>query len=202
MCIRTRNPSFRALVVAILTLSPGLPGVQAGSVLLGSINFNGGAGVSPAEGGPVEIVLRHESVLDGFLRNELGRGTLWDSDTHGVFDFSVLNAPRFEAVSNGLTNGVDDYISVLVEWPGVGGGGFLHSESQLLSGSPDLTGTRLDFVRLVVDELAIEPWLEGFFANTDVTFEFWGTVVPEPSTLTLLGLSCLSSMYRRRGRFH
>lgn len=193
--MRANSISF-TLVTAMLLV--GAHTSTAGPVLLASFPDSGSVAASPNPGGAVEIVLRHQSVLDGFRVHELGRGVLWNDGAAGTLDFALASAPDFAAFVDGFTNAVDDYVTVLIEWPDVGGGGSIDPESDLGLGSPDLYGNELEFVRLVVHDLRITPWLDGFAADVDLTYEFYGTPIPEPAALMLLALGSLAVLRRRR----
>lgn len=54
----------------------------------------------------------------------------------------------------------------------------------------DLTGNEIEFIRLNVDEISIVPFVHPQFGpriqiNASVSYEFWGTPVPEPAAILL-----------------
>ena len=59
-------------------------------------------------------------------------------------------------------------------------------------------GYELDFVRLIVRSVHFEPWLsDGVTVNYGLTYEFYGSVVPEPETLGLLCAGLSLGLIRR-----
>jgi hypothetical protein len=102
-------------------------------------------------------------------------------------------------MATGLTNGEDDFITLLLEWPGVGGGGITRTEAEFGFGEPDLAAFEVTSIRLVVEDLNIVPWENGYMAQATWSYEFYGTIIPEPATVVLFGL-CASVLLRRRSR--
>ena len=101
--------------------------------------------------------------------------TLVDGDT-GVFDFTSASNDNFDTFVGCLTNGVDDILYVLIDWPGHGGGGNGSNESDRGLGSPDLHGHEVTTIRLEVHDVIIEPASnEGHDGWVIGKWEFWGT---------------------------
>ncbi|NOS99244.1 MAG: PEP-CTERM sorting domain-containing protein [Phycisphaerales bacterium] len=66
-------------------------------------------------------------------------------------------------------------------------------------------GSQIDFIRLIVHDVAIEPYtspdgshLEGIRWNVESTYEIWGRPIPEPGSLPLVVLGCASYSLRRK----
>ncbi len=173
----------------------------AGPVLF-TIDKTEGTGVSPLSPiAPVEILLEHDPGVVPLELTQIGLGILWDDGDSGTVDFTSETDPNFDTFVAGLTNGVDDFISVLVEWPDQGGGGGGATESSWGFGSPDLFGYEIDLILLTVHDVQIDPWMQdGFYAEVDLTYEFYGSLIPEPTTLTLLAVGVVGIL-RRRSRF-
>jgi hypothetical protein len=158
------------------------------SPLLFALDRQESGGHSPVSEPPIEIWLQHDPGVLPFQQREIGRGILWDDGDFGTVDFRSSTDPGFDALVAGLTNGVDDYLFVLTPWPGYGGGGGGGRESEFGFGSPDFVGYEIDRIRLIVHDVQIEPWEDGYSADVDVTYEFYGSPIPEPATAILLGL--------------
>jgi|CXWL01.1.fsa_nt_gi hypothetical protein len=122
---------------------------------------------------------------------DLGTGYYWSDGDTGTIDLTPSTDPGFPLFAELITNGVDDRLGDGIIWTHQGyGGGVLYDalESDILGLTPDLTGSRLDFVRLIVRSVEFEPEIMpddriGYRVNYDLTFQFYGVAVPEPSTL-------------------
>jgi len=95
------------------------------------------------------------------------------------------------------TNGVNDQYFIHVTWPNGTGGAGGGAESRLfnhhpyIGEPPDLVGYELELVRLTVHAVHFEPWPEGgdgdgYLVQANLTYECFGSPVPEPPTLLLL----------------
>ncbi|MDR4509914.1 MAG: T9SS type A sorting domain-containing protein [Candidatus Brocadiaceae bacterium] len=184
---------FKLLLIFVLLLSMAGP-VRGQSVLLAK--FKGGNGGSTTgssylnvasvsfelgfEGGVSETVcalprvgcevIPLEQILPG-----------------AFFDFDVSNTMFFTDVVALLTDGTDELLwSVIrlfnsndVLLFGVGGGGF---ESFRLSGSPDLTGAQIDFIRVKVNDFTLSERSccggGGLEYNADIDWEIYGSGRP------------------------
>jgi len=110
----------------------------------------------------------------------VGVGVVWQNGQTGAAEFTSLTDSYFDSFAQHATDGVDDWIGIYTPW-----GGFLQRESEVFGHTPDLGGFELDSVRLIVHDLSFEPLpkLDGSEIFWDVTYEFYGTPVPEPTAL-------------------
>ena len=134
----------------------------------------------------------------------VGREAYWQDGASGSYDFSVDSSGEAAALASLVTNGYDDEIGLLTYNEFYGSQGSAALESQWGFGNPDLAGNQIDFIRLVVHDLTIQPYDdgppfgEGLEWNGHITWEFWGTPVPEPASAMLLFLT--ATLLLRRGR--
>ncbi len=184
-------------VLFALTLTTS---ASAGPVLLASLdNRVQGGGSAPADR-IVEFVL---SLDNPEMIAELGRGVFWEDGDAGSVEFSAETDPAFSQFAALATNGSDDFLWDGVLWPSRFSGVLYPSiESEVFHGAPDLIGYELDFVLLTVRSVHFEPWVpDGFEGNTvhyDLTYEFYGHVIPEPATAVLV-LAALPAIIKRAG---
>jgi hypothetical protein len=192
----------RAWIIAVICalLISSAPLADA-SVLLTSFDFHNGGGTSPCELAPVEFFL----AIDGpppLYYAPIGQGqAAWNDVESGWFDITPSNEPLFGDLVSILTNGVDDNLMLMSHMIGSNGeGGTGHCESFFFDSGHDLAGNQLDFVRLDVSNVhiwTIDPAVQWQGWTADVTYEFWGTPLPEPATtLPIL----LAALLWRRGR--
>jgi len=159
--------------------------------------------VSYADGTYLQVVEDRLAQLVG------GSLMLGEGDT-GVFDFTT-DTPAISVIAAKLTDGVDDpgfwigSFGFNADRIVAGGGGFGGSESgQLgLEAGQDLAGNVIDFFRLTVDEVSwgpAPPPNELFWTTTiRGSWQVYGSPIPEPSTVLLVGLGLLALARRRRG---
>jgi hypothetical protein len=166
-------------------------------------NANGGASPMIAPQG-IQFVIDFQSpVVPGHFE-KFGRQAYWQDGAFGSYDFTSSNSPEFSDLVQILTNGIDNEISVLTYNDFYGGSGFIGNESAWGFGNPDLAGNQIDFIRLVVHDLTIQPYNPGppfgggLQWNGHITWEFWGTPLPEPASAFLL--LCGSALFRRTPR--
>jgi len=176
----------------------------AAPILLGSLTGSASGASAPETELRVAIVLQHDVVVAPF-QLRLGEGIWWVDGDSGTIDFSSENDENFDELGARLTDGVDELLFIFVLAASRGGVGNGWPESVWLDGSPDLVGNRLDFIRLIVHELSVDPYtspfggLEGTQWDVDWTYEFWGKPVPEPTSLSLLAIGAVA-LVRRRAR--
>lgn len=169
--------------------------VHAGPVLLASFDLTSGVG-SAGTGPPPEHHAQFVLELRPFIIGDgprIGLGLFWEDGDSGVADFTLETDSGFSGFADLATNGIDDWLVDLILFPDGGGSGGGAPESVRLGTSPDLIGYQLDVVRLIVHDVTIEPWspkdspeLDGTRVLAHLTYEFYGTVIPEPATLSLL----------------
>jgi hypothetical protein len=138
----------------------------------------------------------------GGLTNDvrLGPSLFWKSGETGDLEFNESNTEDFSIFTELLTDGVDDSLLVFWRWErdgGFEGGGRLESET---FGLPGLFGNAIRQIRMSVNEVFISP-VDPFVSDVrvNVTYEFEGNVIPEPSTVALL-LVGLFTMLRKKCR--
>ena len=124
---------------------------------------------------------------------------------------SAANEPDFSEFVELLTDGVNHEILVL-QWtdsgPGSGGGGgseLFDLEFMVPRFGPDLTGYVVDHITQTltvdIDSPGSDPFGDGIWTDWSVfgQYQFFGTVVPEPTTLACLVIGA-SMMKRTRRR--
>ena len=185
-------------IVAVVLMAGA---ASAGPVLLGSFDRYGGSGSTGITDPRVQLGINVLSIND--LPDSVSLDMILFSDSFledggsGTFEFDRDNSVLFSEFADLLTNGVDDRVGLLSIWSGFGHVGIQgHFESfffdrDIPAGEvPDFVGYELDFIRLVIRSVDIEPvtiqGLDGYLAIFDYTYEFHGTPIPEPGTLLLL----------------
>ncbi len=190
----------------VLTVTAGVLGLpySASGVpeLLFEFSQMGNGGGAPETDFRVQVVLRHSPDHSPSDAVYFGLGVFWADGESGIVDFTSDTDPNFEEFATRLTDGVDELVAPLALDVDNVGTGSVALESEWGFGSPDLVGNSLDFIRLIVDDVRVEPWepepgVEGFLADVDFTFQFWGTPIPEPSTLMLLMVGCVIARPKR-----
>lgn len=131
---------------------------------------------------------------------QLGRGVFWEQGDTGSVEFGAATDPGFEVFADLATNGMDDVFGDGVFWP-TGGVISRSLESEVFQGSPDLVGFELDFVRLSVRQVDFTPFesptgVPGVTVDYDLTYDFFGHPIPEPSSIILVGPGAVGLMIR------
>jgi hypothetical protein len=189
-----------------LVFFAAITGNASASQLLFALNDNpDGSRVPLSAPQGLQFVIEFRSPSTPSVFELLGREAYWQDGASGSYDFGVGNSPEFSQLSQLVTNGLDDEISLLWYNDFYGSGGIMWPESQFGFGNPDLAGNQIDFIRLVVHDLSIQPYSdppygEGLQWNAHITWEFWGIPLPEPASALLL--LCGSILLRRRARSH
>lgn len=132
----------------------------------------------------------------------LGVGRLWEAGQKGSIEFSEATDPAFAMFAQIATNGVDDVVRDGVIWhhpDGSGGTLAENLESLLYKGNPDLIGYHLQSIRLTVHDVAFGPYVfpsgrDGLYVDYHLTYEFYGTPIPEPTTGGLMFVCSLVLM--------
>ncbi len=165
-------------------------------------------GVAPEADGRVEFILQLPTASPPGEVSGLGMdlGIFWEDGDQGSFDYSSGTDEGFDDFASFATDGIEQKFVLWDFFPsGSGGGTPPVLESLLFGASPDLVGNDLDSVRLIVHEISFESWvpdpahpeIEGFLYSADLTYEFYGTPVPEADSAVLLAVA--AGLFARRG---
>ncbi len=188
---------------------------SAESVLLTSVNIRAGQGADshPADERIAFVLTLFPEFTPDTRHNGLGDDIFWGNGAAGFVDFTAKNEDDFANFANLATNGVNNFYLFFAQWAGGGGAGGGAPESNWFCPSypcddrpPDFEGFRLDSVRLLVHNLDFERFEPepGVFVDLvyDLTYEFYGTPIPNPGTLVLITVGAgtivlYSGMFRR-----
>lgn len=182
--------------------------LTAEPVLLASYDFTSEGGHAPESDPRVEFILQLPTTFppSDFFGLGVDMDIFWEDGDQGSFDFSAGTDEAFDDFALFATDGIEDNFTIFDLFPSGSGGGTPPSPESVLFGvSPDLVGNELQLVRLIVHEVSFEPWvpdpvqypeIEGFLYSADLTYEFYGTPIPEPTTLIVLacGLVIITSV--------
>jgi hypothetical protein len=120
--------------------------------------------------------------------------------TVGALDFDQTKAPGFAALVTRLTDDRNDNLIFSYFW---GTANDRAGEASAFGGL--LTGRKVDFMRLVIEEFNVATTDTGFAFSLRSEWQVWGQgrpvlSVPEPATyaLMLVGLSVVGFANRRR----
>lgn len=193
-----------ALGVAVL-VGTGSVSAFAEPVLLGQVNFNHTGALCTSEdigGGTLPSPGVVFGIGHGFLpslANSVGSNEPFAFQATGSRDFNA-NSPRFDQLVQSITNGSDENLFTLVtlQIPNSSVGvSSTRRESEFpeLDGAPDLAGSAVSFVRLVVTNSGgvTEPCQQpqvGARIFVSGRWEFWGTPSSFPPTVALSPLGC------------
>jgi hypothetical protein len=176
-----------AIVASLCIAQP----VLAGPVLLASFNkdANAGGGSGPILDDHVQFVLQlptsppFGTPVDPNVG--VGAGTYWASGSSGSARFNVDNDPLMSTFGTLATDGMDTWIGIYTQW-----GGYVQPESEVFGRAPDLMGYGLSEIELVARFVEVIPLsdLGGSMVYWDVTYNFYGMPIPEPSTTLLLSM--------------
>lgn len=188
---------------------------SAGPVLLGSFDRVDGSGSTGITDPRVQLGIAVLPIND--LPDSVSLDMILFSDSFleeggsGTFDFDRHNSDLFAEFADLFTNGVDDRLVLSTVWSGFGHVGiqtrfesFFFDRDIPAGEVPDFAGYELDFIRLVIRSVDIEPLtiqgLDGFRASLDYSYEFHGTPIPEPATFLLLVSGGMFNLIRRHMR--
>ena len=173
-------------------------------ILLASFNVRAGLGTTPPPTDRRVAFVIGVGTKDtiGLPIDEVGDQVFWSHGSSGVVDFTAKNEKDFPSFASSVTDGANDILYTLAALApggggGNGGGGFesdkLCKTYPCVGRPPDLLGYRLDILRLIVRSVDFERFepKPGFFIDVryDIAYEFYGTPIPEPHTLTLLSIA-------------
>jgi hypothetical protein len=201
-------------VVAILMAAPAQPlHASVGDLLLAEFNRDFGGGTRAlldtvsfylAVEAPDHVIgIPSEQLFDAF--------TWTEGDDGAVLDLNATVDADFKHVAGLLADGIDERV-LFGSKLGSGGGGQGVFESVLFHGgamgtSPvDLAGHQLTRVQLAINAIALpspgsDPNGDGLWTDVqaNITYRFFGVVVPEPTSL-VSAVSLLVVMVVRRVR--
>ena len=204
---------MKPMILYGLPLMLASAAASAGPVLLASVDLRGGqsANSPPLEQRVAFILTLFPEFTPDTQHDGLGDDVFWGDGAVGFVDFTAKNEDDFASFADLATNGVNNFYLFFAQWAGGGGAGGGAPESNWLCPSspcddqpPDLLGNRLDFVRLVVhsvefDQVEVAPGEVEYRTFEDLTYEFYGTPVPEPEMLSIVGVGTIVfyfGMYR------
>ena len=186
------NHVLRVPVLLLLVLAALCCGSRAAAdpVLLATYDESSDSATAPASDPHVRFSLGLFMLDDPPTGAVLTPNIMWGDGEQGSFDMRDETVAMFDQFAALASDGVDGRYMSGAALVGALGRGRTGPESELFGHSPDLVGFRLELVRLTVQELDIIPFeidqLDGFEFTYDITYEFFGTVIPEPTTLILL----------------
>lgn len=196
------RPFIPVLLAAVVLSLPGNAAI-AGPIMLASFDETYGYSVAPVADPLVRFRLSLFS-LDPEAAAILSPPTLWADGDSGSIDMRRGSIAFFDQFASMATDGIDtQYTS---------GAGFINAigranvgpESELFGVSPDLVGYELELIRLIVHSIHTAPFqvdgLDGFELDYDITYEFYGTPIPEPATVVLMATGLLAFGIRRARR--
>jgi hypothetical protein len=189
-------------IIHVLPMLICVPTAIASPMLLASYNRPVEGGLAPALIPEAEFILQLPTGDPPDPDPGLGAGIYWREGGTDTIDFTPQNSPTFPVFAIAATNGTpDDFRFWNLLPPGGGSGSAPMLESTLFGRSPDLVGNTLDYVRLTVRSLQFQHWVpdpdlpdvQGFLYTADLTYEFFGTPVPEPMTAVMLIVAALAA---------
>ncbi len=181
---------------------------NAESVLLASYDFTSVGGHAPESDPRVEFILQlpTSSPPGGTFGLGSALDNFWKDGDQGFFDFTSETDDAFDNFAAAATNGIAEKFSVIDLFSsGSGGATAPAPESELFGTSPDLVRYEVELVRLIVQDINVDPWvpdpdshpeIKGFQHQTRLTYEFYGSVVPEPSSIVFIVVG--TSLLHRR----
>jgi hypothetical protein len=186
--------------------------LTAEPVLLASYDFSSYGGHAPESDPRVEFILQLPAGSPPATSYGLGADLdiFWESGDQGLFNFTSSTDEAFDNLALSATDGIEDNFTIFDLFPSGGGGATPpHPESVLFGVSPDLVGNEVQLVRLIVHEISFDPWvpdpvqypeIEGFTYTASLTYEFYGTPIPDPGTGTLAAAFLALFLVRRPAR--
>lgn len=125
-------------------------------------------------------------LVEGVMEIQVGcKEAFPHGTTNVVRDYDASNTPDFEAFASRITDGKDQhlrrYLITLTTNDELASPelnifyGGLESDSDNLGGSPDLVCSRIEFVRLVINEVHVFGGTPDWGIFADVKFQIWGT---------------------------
>jgi hypothetical protein len=183
--------TFPTTSAVALMLAGGVP-VNAGPVLLASYDEVFAGGTAPQSIAEVQFVLQLSPDVPLAIEelSGLGAGIWWEEGDQGAIDFTRDTSAAFPDFAAAATDGIDSRFASLTGFFEGNDHGVIAPESTLFGRSPDLVGYELELVRLIVREVRFEPLIidafEGFSVESDISYQFYGSPIPEPSAVILL----------------
>ena len=183
------TPRRSVTIIAITCSVLVVTAAANGSILLASFESDFLGGCNRCSSSAITFVLEGYSP-DWSTHTQLGMNyPLWTHGDSGTYVFHAGDGPDFWNTAELLTNGIDDTTFLISYVGGYGGGGSGGPESLVFGTNPDLIGNQIDYIRLTVRDVYIEPYGGNVYTGAHVTYEIWGQPIPEPATLGLILLS-------------
>lgn len=189
---------MKPMIVYGLPLMLASATASAGPVLLASVDVHGGQGGTfpPVDQRVAFVLTLFPEFTPDTKHDGLGDDVFWGDGAVGFVDFTVKNEDDFANFADLATNGVNNFYLFFAQLAGGGGAGGGAPESNWFCPSypcddrpPDFEGFRLDSVRLLVHNLDFERFEPepGSVVDLvyDLTYEFYGTPIPEPLAIAL-----------------
>lgn len=128
--------------------------------------------------------------------------SLVTNDTGRTFFANALNEPGFGGFVGGLTDGANNYIRFQDGSPNALR---VYTEQGFLGRTalaPDLAGYNITEIGFRVNNFYdyFDVQEDRYFRTLDYSLDFYGSVVPEPSTYALLTLAAAALLLRRKAR--
>jgi len=182
---------MKRFIVALGLLSSTAT-VSAGPVLLASFNkdASSGGGSGPVVKDQVQFVLQLSQDPPFSVPADpdvgVGAGIFWDSGATGSAVFSRHKGSAVSEFAALASDGNNDWVRIYTHW-----GGYVFQESEVFGRGSDLIGYDLSEIELVVHSVDVVPLPEvgGSMVYWNVTYNFYGTPIPEPQTGILLWIA-------------
>jgi hypothetical protein len=162
---------------------------------ISSIDYEPWGGLQAEPGSPaaIQYIINWDFVEEYY--SNVGDGIYWSNGETGSYVFDAGNTPDFDDFTEYITDGLDYSLYMRVAVPGMASE-YGKPESQWNFGDPDLFGYQIEFMVLQVYSTSVTKDGDYISFSGDISWEFYGTPTPEPSTLLMLGMGIAA--FRKR----